>query len=303
MLGFRKKIYYIVFMEIKFKYYNRQITTTDIEFIKDLIQRNPGKSRWFISRELCRLWNWRQPNGALRDMVCRGLLKQLEDKGLIVQPPKKRDPNNPFINRKPPQLIDVDNRPLNSNLKTMVPIELKSVRKTKYERLYNSLIHEYHYLKYAQPVGENFKYIAFSNNRPIGCIGWTSPAWYIGCRDRFIGWQLDARNKNLHLIAYNTRFLILPWIKVPYLASHLLSLNAKTISSDWLNFYKHPIYFLETFVDTAKFNGTCYQAANWIYLGKTTGRGRLDQTHRQNRSLKDVYGYPLHKNFRGYLCH
>ena len=139
-------------MEIKITYYNRQITTKDIEFIKDLIQSNAGKSRWFISRELCRLWNWRQRNGALRDMVCRGLLKQLEDNGLIVQPPKKRDTNNPFINRKPPQLVTVDKSTLSCNLSGIHAIELKSVRKTKYEKLYNSLVHEYHYLKYAQPV-------------------------------------------------------------------------------------------------------------------------------------------------------
>lgn len=290
-------------MEIEIKYYDRQITAKEIEFIKELIRSNPGKSRWYISRELCRLWNWRQRNGVLRDMVCRGLLKRLEDNGLIVQPPKRRETNNPFINRKPPQLVTVDNSPLSCNLRSIFPIELKSVRKTKYEKLYNSLIHEYHYLKYAQPVGENFKYIAVSNNRPLGCIGWSSAAWYIGCRDRFIGWGVEARKKNLHLICYNSRFLILPWIRVPNLASHLLSLNAKTISSDWLNFYKHPIYFLETFIDTAKYKGTCYRAVNWIYLGKTTGRGRLAQTHRQNRSIKDVYGYPLHKDFRGYLCH
>jgi len=303
MLGFRKKIYYIVFMEIKIKYSNRQITTTEIAFIKDLIQSNPGQSRWFISRQLCRLWNWRQRNGALRDMVCRGLLNKLEAQGLIVQPPKKRDPNNPFINRQPPSLVSVDNSPLSGNLTSLHPIELRSVRKTKDEKLYNSLIHEYHYLKYAQPVGENFKYIAFSNNRPLGCIGWASPAWYIDCRDRFIGWTPEVRQKNLHLLAYNTRFLILPWIKVSNLASHLLSLTAAAISQDWFNFYKHPLYFLETFVDRTRFNGISYQAANWLYLGQTTGRGRLDATHRQNRSRKEVYGYPLCKNFRGYLCH
>jgi hypothetical protein len=289
-------------MEIELKYSDRQISSRDIQFIKDLIQSHPEKSRWFISRELCRLWNWRQRNGALRDMVCRGLLKQLEAEGHIVQPPKKREPNNPFINRTPPPVVNVDTSFLSGNLKSLAPIELKSVRKTKYEKLYNSLIHQYHYLKYAQPVGENFKYIAFSNNRPLGCIGWASAAWYIGCRDQFIGWDAAARKNNLHLICYNTRLLILPWINVANLASHLLSLNAKTISRDWLNFYQHPIYFLETFVDTARFRGTCYTAANWIYLGKTTGRGRLDPTHRQNRSIKNVYGYALDKNFRGYLC-
>lgn len=291
-------------VEVKITYSGRPIDTNDVIFIRNLINNNPGKSRCFISKELCKQWNWKQRNGYLKDMVCRGLLKKLENEGLIIQPPKKFTPNNPFANKKPPQVIDVDKTPVKTNLKNLQPIELKSVRKTKDEKLYNSLIHEYHYLKYTLPVGENFKYIAFSNNRPIGCLGWTSPAWHIRCRDKFIGWELDVRMKNLHLIAYNTRFLVLPWIQSQNLASHLLSLNARIISKDWLDFYKHPIYYLETFVDTQKgFKGTCYKAANWVYLGKTTGRGKLAPSHKQNRSLKDVYGYPLRKNFREMLCH
>ncbi len=232
------------------------------------------------------------------------MLKKLENEGLIIQPPKKFTPNNPFANRKPPQIIEVDKTPVKTELKNLQPIELKSVRKTEDEKLYNSLIHEYHYLKYTLPVGENFKYIAYSNNRPIGCLGWTSPAWYIGCRDKFIGWESKVRMKNLHYIAYNTRFLVLPWIQSQNLASHLLSLNARIISTDWLDFYKHPIYYLETFVDTERgYKGTCYKAANWTYLGKTTGRGKLAPSHKQNRSIKDVYGYPLCKNFKEMLCH
>ncbi len=116
-------------------------------------------------------------------------------------------------------------------------------------------------------------------------------------------WSAEVREKNLHLMAYQTRFLVLPWVKVSYLASHLLGLIARVISDDWMSFYKHPVYLLETFVDTEKFKGTCYKATNWTYLGKTTGRGKVCQTNRQNRSIKDVYGYPLHKDFRNLLCH
>lgn len=290
-------------MEQDIVYHGQHIKPKDIAFIKALIANNPDKSRWFISRELCRQWDWRQQNGALKDMICRGMLLKLQSDGLIILPPRKFTPNNPFLNRKPPEVIKVDQSCIECNLEDIQPINLRSVRKTKFEKLYNSLIHEHHYLGYTQHVGENFKYIAFSSERPIGCIGFSSPAWYIGCRDRFIGWSAEVRKKNLHLIAYQTRFLILPWVKVPFLASHLLGLIARVISDDWLSFYKHPIYFLETFVDTEKFKGTCYKAANWIYLGKTTGRGKLDQTNRKNRSIKAVYGYPLHKNFREILCH
>ena len=290
-------------MNIDIVYHGRKITTKDIAFIRELIAKNSGKSRRFISQEICRQWNWRQANGVLKDMVCRGLLLKLQRDNLITLPPRKRIPHNPFLERKPPKLVKVDQSPMVCGIKDIQPIELTSVRKTKFEKLYNSLICEHHYLGYTQPVGENFKYIAFSSGRPVGCIGFSSPAWYIGCRDRFIGWSPKVREKNLHLIAYNMRFLVLPWIKVSHLASHLLGLAARTVSDDWLAFYKHPIYYLETFVDTEKFKGTCYRAANWTYLGDTTGRGKLDQTHKQNRSIKAVYGYPLSKNFREILCH
>jgi len=290
-------------MELDIVYRDRKVASKDISFISALIANNPTKSRWFISRELCRLWNWRQQNGALKDMVCRGLLLKLESVGLIALPPRKRITNNPFLNRKPPELVKVDQSPIVCKIGDIQPIELRSIRKSEYERLYNSLIHQHHYLGYAQPVGENLKYIAFSDDRPIACMGWTSAVWHIGCRDRFIGWSPEVRKRNLHLIAYNNRFLILPWVKVPYLASHLLGLSARIVAKDWIRFYKHPIYLLESFVDTDRFNGTCYKAANWIYLGKTTGRGKNDQTHRQNRSIKAVFGYPLCKSFRMVLCH
>ena len=290
-------------MESDFTYQGHKLTHSDIVSIRTLISTNPDKSRWFISRELCRQWYWRQQNGALKDMLCRSILLKLESVGLITLPPRKRIINNPLANRKPPGLVKVDQTPIVCDIKDIQPIELRSVRKTQYEKLYNSLIHEHHYLRYTHPIGENIKYIFFSNGRPIACMGWTSAVRHIGCRDRFIGWSAEIRKKNLHFIAYNTRFLILPWVKVPYLASHLLGLSARIVPGDWLAFYKHPIYFLETFVDTEKFQGICYRAANWIFLGKTTGRGKNDQTNKQNRSIKAVFGYPLHKNFRRILCH
>lgn len=289
-------------MKLNIDYHGRHINSKDISFIKTLIANNPDKSRRFISQELCRQWDWRQQNGALKDMICRGMFLKLERDGLITLPLRKRIFKYPFLNKKPPEVVKVVQTPIECDLKDMQTIELRPVRKTKLEIVYNSLIHQHHYLGYTHPVGEKFKYIAMYKERPIGCIGWSSAAWYIGCRDRFIGWSAEVRKKNLHLIAYQTRFLILPWVKVASLASHLLGMNARIISGDWLDFYKHPVYFLETFVDTERFKGTCYRAANWRLLGTTTGRGKLDKTNRQNRSIKAVFGYPLDKDFRRLLC-
>ena len=145
------------------------------------------------------------------------------------------------------------------------------------------------------------KYIVFVADRPIACLSWSSAPRHIGCRDRYIGWSSDIRKKNLHLIAYNSRFVILRWVRVRDLASHLLAGMAKVVPVDWQRVYNHRIYFLETFVDTTRFKGSCYKAANWKYLGDTTGRGKNDQTHKANRSIKAVWGYPLSKDFREVL--
>jgi hypothetical protein len=168
--------------------------------------------------------------------------------------------------------------------------------------LFNSLIEHYHYLGYCQPVGEQLKYIVFAEGRPIACLAWSSAPRHIGCRDRFIGWSKEMREKHLSLMACNTRLLILPWVRVSCLASHILGKMARILPNDWEQIYNHPLYYLETFVDQERFLGTCYRAANWITVGQTTGRGKNDQTHKVNRSIKGVWGYPLSKDFRFHLC-
>ncbi|MBW2033142.1 MAG: DUF4338 domain-containing protein, partial [Deltaproteobacteria bacterium] len=167
-----------------------------------------------------------------------------------------------------------------------------------FEKLFNSLISEHHYLGYTHPVGEHLKYMAFAGDRPIACLAWSSAPWYIGARDRFIGWSPETRQKNLHLIVNNTRFLVLPWVRVSHLASHLLALSRRRVSLDWESVYNHPVLLLETFVDTERYKGTCYKADNWIYCGKTTGRGKLSTSTKPTLSKKAVYVYPLKKNFR-----
>jgi len=289
-------------MELPIRYRGRQATSEDVAFISQLIDANPDDSRRGLSVKLCKAWNWVQPNGTVKDMVCRGFMLALHRAGYIRLPAKKCSPPNPLVERKKPAQIGIDQSPISTGLKNIRPLKLRQVRRSHLEKLYNSLIEAYHYLGYCQPVGEHLKYIVFADQRPIACLAWSSAARHIGCRDRFIGWSANSRRKYIHLMAYNTRFLILPWVRVPYLASHILAQMAKVVPVDWQRVYNHRVYYFETFVDKERFAGSCYKAANWIYLGDTTGRGKNDQSKKANRSIKAVYGYPLIKDFRRHLC-
>ena len=271
--------------------------------LREIVTLYRDRSRRFISQEICRRWGWKQPNGVLKDMVCRGLLLQLEVQGFIELPPRKKSPPNPLSRHQKPVIIKVDQTPRVGKLSDLRPIELVLVRRTPLERLYRSLIEEHHYLGYRRPVGEHLEYLAMSQGEPVACLGWSSAPRHIGCRDRYLGWAKEQRLKNLSRIVINTRFLILSWVRVPHLASHLLGLSARRICQDWEKMYHHEVVWLETFVDPERgFEGTCYKAANWVYLGQTTGRGKDDHTNKVNRSLKLVFGYPLQKEFRQVLC-
>jgi hypothetical protein len=188
--------------------------------------------------------------------------------------------------------------PLEGKLGALGPVSSEQVRRTPREALVDGLIARYHYLGYKQPVGEHLKYLVTARGQPIACFCWSSAARHLGPRDRFIGWPPEVRKANLRGVAYQSRFLILPWVRVMHLASHLLGRMARQLSADWESVYAHPVYFTETFVDQTLYQGTCYRAANWVRLGQTTGRGKDDQTNRPNRSLKDVWGYPLVRDFR-----
>jgi hypothetical protein len=286
---------------MEWKHRGRIVTAADIAFIQELIEANPGLSRRKLSAKLCEAWDWRQANGALRDMVCRGLLLMLDRAGQIQLPAIKKRPNNPLARRPRPAPVLIDTSPIQSALKALQPLRIEQVRRTGDERLYNSLIEQNHYLGYEQPVGEHLKYVVWSQGRPVACLAWSSAPRHLGCRDRFIGWDSVARRRNIRFIAYNTRFLIVPWVQTPHLASHILGCIARRVSLDWEALYAHPIYFLETFVDPERFRGTCYRAANWIVLGETTGRGKDDQTRRPNRSIKQLLAYPLTPRFRELL--
>jgi hypothetical protein len=289
-------------MEAILRYRGRVVSTADITEIRRLIAQNPTASRRALSQKLCVAWNWVQPNGAPRDMVCRGLMLELHRAGLIELPPQRRRPRNPLAERRRPAPVSIDTTPLLARLGEIQPLEFRSVRRTAEEPLFNGLVERYHYLGYTQPVGEQLKYLVYGQGRPLACLAWSSAPRHLGPRDRFIGWSAEARRHNIHLVAYNPRFLVLPWIEVPHLASHVLGRMARQLSADWEQLYGHPIHFVETFVDPARFRGTCYQAANWIVLGRTTGRGKDAPTKQPNRPIKQVWGYPLTKRFRQLLA-
>jgi hypothetical protein len=288
-------------MEIGIKYRTKVATTEDIDLIKKLMANNPSDGRCALSVKFCKMTGWLQPNGATKDMVARGYMLALARAGYITLPPKKKNPSNPFVLRKKPDVIGIDTLPINTNLKTLLPLQFVQVRRSSLETLFNSLVEEHHYLGYTQPVGEHLKYIVYSKDRPVACLAFCSAARHIGPRDRYIGWDSHIRKQNIGLICYNTRFLILPWISVKYLASHILSKVTKIICCDWQALYNHPVHYIETFVDKDRFLGTCYRAANWKYIGDTKGLGKDSKDKIPNRSIKAIYGYALTRNFRKVL--
>ena len=289
-------------MQRTLSYRHRVITDDDVVFIRKLITDYPGSSRRDLSKKLCEAWHWVQANGALRDMVCRGLMLMLHREGLIELPPVRRVQRNPLVDRSPPGRVNVDETPLQMSLAELGPLAVRQVRRTPDEALFNSLLKHHHYLGYTQPVGEHLKYLVYAQARPIACVAWCSAPRHLGSRDRFIGWGPKARRQNIGLLAYNTRFLILPWVRVAHLASHILGRMARMLSVDWQRLYGHPIYFVETFIDPQRFRGTCYRAANWTVLGTTTGRGKDAPTRQANRSIKQVLGLALVGDFRQRLA-
>jgi hypothetical protein len=283
------------------RYRGRTITPADVQTIRALLAADPGLSRRALSFTLCETWHWIQPNGTPCDAVCRGLLLWLHRAGHIELPPPQWTTQKRWRARTsaPPPLIDAS--PLATTLRELGPVVFHQVRRTPDEALFNSLLAQYHYLGYQQPVGEHLKYLVVAAGRPIACFAWSSAPRHLAPRDRFIGWSAEARRRNIRFIAYNTRYLVLPFVAVRFLASHLLARMATILPQDWTRLYGHPVYFLETFVDPARFRGTCYLAANWIALGRTTGRGHNAPTYQATQPAKEVLGYPLTPRFREQL--
>lgn len=281
-----------------FRYRSRQLTSKDIDFIKATINKHYTKGRTKISRILCEAWVWVQPNGKLKEYPARDLLLRLEEHGFIKLPPRK----NCTINLKQKSYKQIPlfiKKELCGNAGDYPAPVISLGSQDRY--LWEYLVHHYHYLGLSTLVGEHVRHIVFINDQVVACLAWASAAWKVRARDEFIGWDENVKRKNLYLIANNTRFLVLPWIRVKHLASKVLSQSLKRLSSDWQKKYAHPVYLAETFVDNARFKGICYKAANWRCVGQTSGSAKRGNTYRYHGQPKSVYLYPLHRHFRRML--
>jgi len=278
----------------------RRLSSADVAYIRQTVDTHWEKGRSWISRFICQQWDWRQPNGQLKDMACRAILLRLEELELLKLPPRKcAGRNNRHPSFAPPSGFSTN--PLVGTVGEFAPLKLEMVRWSKGERLWNWLVQTYHYQGYRLIVGPHLKYLAYLGGQVVACLGWGAPAWKVGSRDRFIGWNQEQRRSHLHFLLNNVRFLILPWIRVKYLASQVLASNIKVLPSDWQRFYQHPVVLLETFVDTSRFRGTCYQASNWLWVGQTKGSGKRGNHYYYHGQPKTVYLYPLRKDFREVL--
>lgn len=288
-------------MNIVLTYRGRSVSDGDVAFLRKLIADHPEMHRRALSQEVCRAWDWRQPNGVLKDGVCRSLLLALHRAGHLELPaPRTRHVNLPQW-RRHAVAVPIDQTPVRAALRELGPLSFRQVRRSEAEALFNALLAQHHELGYVQPVGEQLKYLVYAGARVVAVLAWSSAAHGLTCRDRFLGWSAETRQRNRHLLAYNSRFLVPPWVQVPHLASHVLGRMVRRLAADWQRVYHHPVYFVETFVDPTRHRGTCYRAANWMVLGTTFGRGHRCPTNKPNRPVKLVLGYPLVKHFRELL--
>lgn len=287
--------------DILLSFRGREIRAADLAFLRQLIADHPGLSRRALSVRVCQAWNWTQPNGQLRDQICRSLMLRLHREGHLELPaPKRKTINNAIRHRQVRSVSAVETTPIEGTLRSLQPLEIRLVRRAEGEDLFAQLLRDHHYLGYSRPVGEHLKYLVLAGPRPVACLGWSSAPLKLDLRDRFVGAPKEAYRHHLHFIAYNSRYLILPWVRVPHLASHLLGRVARRIARDWQELYGHPVVLLESFVDTERFAGTCYQAANWRCVGRSEGRGTKSKTGART-SIKELWVYPLAKDFRAKL--
>ncbi|MEX1325278.1 MAG: Druantia anti-phage system protein DruA [Desulfobacterales bacterium] len=282
------------------KLQGRLVTEDEVDGIRMLLGKYPLWNRSRLSRELCVRWKWQRPDGQLKDMACRELLRKLECHSLIKLPPRQR----PGPGRLPTiEPVQVDQRPISCTFAGIKPVQIVNARDcVEYERTFNYLVKKYHYLSYGRPVGQNMKYLILgSNGRFLGCLLFGAAAWKTEARDRWIGWAADIRERNLGLICNNTRFLILDWVNVPHLASHALGSCLRRLPRDWKLRYGTDLAMVETFVDTTRYIGTCYKAANWHKIGQTKGRSRQDRNNKLKVPVKDIFVYSLRRDFRKLL--
>lgn len=282
------------------RYCGRTFIASEIELIGALIGQSPPPTRAQLSREICERLLWRRPDGKLKDMSCRVALLRMQADGLITLPPPRNAKPPIYLAR--PEIEQAVFEPL-----LLPPVELshlnvEPVGRKRDSLLWNAYIQRHHYLGHQLMPGAQLRYFVRAAGEVVALLSFGASAWKTQPRDEFIGWTREQRERNLHLIVNNARFLILPWIRCRNLASRILALMTRRLSDDWHARYGYRPVLLETFVEKPRFLGTCYKAANWQYLGDTKGRGKLDRLHRSAEPIKSVWVYPLVGDFRRQLC-
>lgn len=282
-------------------YCAREFSADDIQTIRDLIAQDPKLQRSALSRKLCQLWGWTKPNGGLKDMTCRVALLRMQADGLITLPPSRIGVVRKRAHFAPTAASNAQ-APIKQPVHEIGRITLEVVSGTTASRLWNEYVARYHYLGYTPMSGSQIRYNVFAGEQLVACISFCACAWKLKDREKFIGWSDEQRQKNLPLVINNARFLVLPWIECKGLASKILALAARQMPKDWLSRYGLRPVLLETFVEYERHKGTCYKAANWINVGRTAGRGKKSTSHKRLIAAKDIWLYPLHKNFSILLC-
>lgn len=285
---------------VLFRYRFRELRASDLDLVLQTIQEYYARGRSHISRVLCEVWGWRQPSGALKEYPCRDLLLRLEEAGYIQLPPRKRTKAN---YRKFDRVPQFSRDPLDGPLSKYRRFEVRPLASARERYLWDYWIEQFHYLGYRPIVGEHLKYLAFLDGREVACIGWGGAAWKSRHRETFVGWTESAKKDRLHLVVNNVRFLILPWVRIPHLASKALAAVTRRLSPDWQAKYGHPVYLAETFVDALRFRGTCYRAANWTYVGDTEGSAKRGSRYYDHGHPKAMFLLPIHRRFRELLQH
>lgn len=282
-------------------YCARDFSVEDIQTIRDLIAQDQRLQRSALSRKLCQLWGWTKPNGELKDMTCRVALLRMQADGLIELPPSRIG-----VVRKrahfPSTCASDAQTPIRQPVHELPRVTLQVVSGKSTSLLWNEYVARYHYLGYAAMSGSQIRYNVFAGEQLVACISFCACAWKLKDRERFIGWSEQERQKNLQLVINNARFLVLPWIQSKGLASKILALAARQLPKDWKHRYGFEPVLLETFVEYERHKGTCYKAANWVNVGRTAGRGKKSTSHKVLIPAKDIWLYPLRKNFSTLLC-
>jgi hypothetical protein len=289
-------------MQESLSFYGRSFHAHELELMRQIAREFSALGVTEIARTVCELLAWKRPGGGLKNHECRQLLEQLEAAGFLALPELRK------LGGRGPRRADISGpccepTPVECTARECEPLELALVEGQAESRRWRERMERYHYLGWRVPFGANLRYWARNRDRELACLLWTSPAWKMQARDAWIGWSDQQRQRNLQSIVNHGRFLILPWVRVKGLASKILALSARQMPHDWQTRYGLRPLLLETLVDAARFRGTCYRAANWIHLGQTSGRGRMDRAHKAHGdAVKDIYVFPLARDAQQRLC-